>query len=105
MMHGGCDKAFKPWVTAADQHHYLEWLERLTLPGVLDGRHSFTLTPMAGGRTLVQQAETFTGGLIPFTRSMLARTRAGFVAMNEALAQRTTHSAAHSLDDPPGIAT
>ena len=87
---GGRAMAFKPWVTAVDQHHYVEWLGRLALPGIFDGRHSFTLTPMTGGRTLLQQSETFTGVLIPFTGSMLARTRAGFVAMNEALAQQST---------------
>jgi hypothetical protein len=45
---------------------------------------------MPGARTLGQQAETFTGMLTPFTGSMLARTRVGFVAMNRALAQETT---------------
>ncbi len=60
---------------------------------------------MTGGRTLIQQSETFIGVLILFSGSMLARTRAGFVAMNEALAQQTTRSATHRLDDPPGITT
>jgi hypothetical protein len=86
---GGRAMRFKPWVTAAEPHHYLEWLGHLAFPGVLDGRHSFTLTPITGGRTLVQQSETFTGALTPFTDSMLVRTRAGFVMMNQALAQRT----------------
>jgi hypothetical protein len=86
---GGRAMGFKPWVTAVEQHHYVEWLGHLGLPGLFDGRHSFTLTAMAGGRTLVQQSETFTGVLVPFTGPMLARTRAGFVALNEALAQAT----------------
>ena len=60
---------------------------------------------MTGGRTLVQQSETFTGVLIPFTGPMLARTRSGFAAMNEALARKATSSATHRLADPPGIAT
>jgi hypothetical protein len=102
---GGRAMAFKPWVTAVEQHHYVEWLGRLGLPGIFDGRHSFTLTSMAGGRTLVQQSETFTGALVPFTGSVLARTRAGFVAMNEALAQEVMRTATHRLDDPPEIAT
>jgi hypothetical protein len=85
---GGHVARLRPWVTAVEQHHYVEWLARLALPGVLDGRHSFTLTPMGGGRTLVQQSETFTGVLTPFTARMQARTRAGFVTMNEALARR-----------------
>lgn len=96
---------FKPWVTAVEQHRYFEWLGHLALPGIFDGRHSFTLTPMTGGRTLLQQSETFTGLLTPFTGSMLARTRAGFDAMNEALAQATTRVATPRLDDPQGITT
>jgi hypothetical protein len=99
---GGPAMAFKPWVTAVEHHHYVEWLGRLALPGIFDGRHSFVLTPMAGGRTLVQQSETFTGVLVPFTGSVLARTRAGFIAMNEALAQQATRFGTHRLVDPPG---
>ncbi len=90
---GGRAMAFKPWVTAVEQHHYVEWLGRFGLPGIFDGRHSFTLTPMAGRRTFVQQSETFTGVLTPVTGSILTRTRAGFIAMNEALAHRTTRPA------------
>src|SRR5215210_44259 len=71
---GGRAMRFKPWVTAVDQHHYVEWLGHLALPGIFDGRHSFTLTPMGGRRTLVQQSETFTGVLTPLTGSLLART-------------------------------
>jgi hypothetical protein len=102
---GGRAMAFKPWVTVVEQPHYVEWLGRLALPGVFDGRHSFTLTPLAGGRTLLQQSETFTGLLIPFSGSILARTRAGFVEMNEALARQTTRAATHRLAGPPGVDT
>ena len=79
----------KPWVTAVEEHRYLEWLSRLGMPGLLDGRHSFSLTSLPGGRTLLQQSATFTGVLVPVAGSMLTRTRAGFEAMNEALAQRS----------------
>ena len=80
---------FQPWVTAVEEHRYLEWLGRLGVPGLFDGRHSFSLTPLPGGRTLLQQSETFTGVLVPFAGSVLTRTQAGFEAMNEALAQRS----------------
>ena len=43
---GGRAMGFRPWVTAVEQHRYLEWLGRLAMPGIFDGRHSFTLTPM-----------------------------------------------------------
>lgn len=87
---GGRATRFRPWVTAVEPHRYLEWLGHLALPGVFDGRHSFTLTPMSRGRALLQQSETFTGVLTPFTESLLDRTRAGFVAMNDALARRAS---------------
>jgi hypothetical protein len=99
---GGRALGFKPWVTAVEQHRYIEWLGHLALPGILDGRHNFTLTPMTRGRTLIQQSETFTGVLTPFTGSMLARTRAGFDAMNVALARQATGSATHEAPGPPG---
>jgi hypothetical protein len=92
---------FKPWVTAVDEHHYVEWLGRLGMPGIFDGRHSFKLTPMGGSRTLVQQSETFTGALVPFTGPMLARTQAGFVAMNEALAVHAARSSGLHNGDAP----
>ena len=97
---GGRAMTFKPWVTAVEPHRYLEWLGRLAMPGIFDGRHSFTLTPMAGGRTLVQQSETFTGALVPFTGPLLARTRAGFVAMNEALGYRVGSSGENPSGSP-----
>src|SRR5687767_10361912 len=84
---------FRPWVTSLEEHRYLEWLGRLVMPGVFDGRHSFTLTPTASGRTLLQQSETFSGLMVPFTGSILTRTRTGFTAMNEALAAQATRRA------------
>jgi hypothetical protein len=98
---GGRAMAFRPWVTAVEEHHYIEWLGRLTMPGIFDGRHSFKLTPMGGSRTLVQQSETFTGALVPFTGPMLARTKAGFVAMNEALARHATETVRRHIGDAP----
>jgi hypothetical protein len=86
---GGRAMRFKPWVTAVRPLQYVEWLGRLGMPGIFDGRHSFTLTSMAGRRTLLQQSETFTGALVPFTGPRLERTREGFGAMNEALGRRT----------------
>jgi hypothetical protein len=56
--------------------------------GLLDGRHSFTLTPLGHGRTRLLQAEVFSGALVPLAGSVLAKTKAGFEAMNEALRDR-----------------
>ena len=86
---GGRAMTFTPWVTAVEEHRYLEWLGRFGVSGLFDGRHSFSLTPLPGGRTLLQQSETFTGVLVPFAGSILTPTRAGFEAMNEALARKS----------------
>jgi hypothetical protein len=95
---GGRSMTFTPWVTAVEPRRYVEWLGRLALPGIFDGRHSLGLTPLVGGRTLVQQSETFTGVMVPFAGPLLRRTQTGFVAMNDALARRHPESASHSLN-------
>lgn len=92
---------FQPWVTAVEEHRYIEWLGRLGMPGVFDGRHSFTLTHVATGRTLLQQSETFSGALIPFSGSILTRTRAGFKVMNDALAQEASRLHRADFHQPP----
>jgi hypothetical protein len=90
---GGRPMSFRPRVTARAEHRYLEWLGRLGGPGIFDGRHSFTLTATADGRTLLEQSETFVGLMVPFTGSMLTRTQAGFAAMNQAVAGEATRLA------------
>ena len=100
---GGRPMRFKPWVTAVDEHRYVEWLGRAGMPGIFDGRHSFTLTPLAGGRTLLQQSETFSGALIPFASSVLDRTRVGFEQMNEALGLRVGRPRAHPPEAPASV--
>jgi hypothetical protein len=90
---GGRAVRSRPWVTALQPPRYLEWLGRCAVPGLLDSRHSFALTRMAAGRTLLQQSETFTGLLVPLSGTNLAQTRAGFAAMNAALAEQAERSA------------
>jgi hypothetical protein len=85
----GRPKRITPWVTAVEAGRYVEWLSHRGMPGIFDTRHSFTLTPMAGGaRTLLQQSGTFTGALVRFAGGELEPTREGFNAMNEALGRR-----------------
>jgi hypothetical protein len=84
---GGKPMTFRPTVIAFEENHHLEWLGRLVLPGVFDGRHSFTLEPVPGG-TRLTQAETFTGILVPLLGSTLTKTGEGFRQMNEALRAR-----------------
>ena len=79
---------FKPRVTAVQPGRYLEWLGIMGIPGLFDGRHSFTLTPIREGGTRLVQAEVFSGAFVPFTGKLLQKTEAGFKAMNAALLTR-----------------
>jgi hypothetical protein len=85
---GGRPMTFKPRVTVVEPGHRLEWLGTMGIPGLFDGRHSFTLTPEGEGSTRLVQAEEFSGALIPFTGKLLSKTKAGFEAMNAALLVR-----------------
>lgn len=98
---GGRPMTFKPRVTVLQPDHRLEWLGTLGIPGLFDGRHSFTLTPAGEGHTRLVQAEDFSGALIPFTGTLLAKTQAGFTAMNAALLHRLESAAAseHGAND------
>ena len=98
---------FKPQVTVVQPDRCLEWLGTMGIPGLFDGRHSFTLTPLGQGRTRLVQAETFAGALIPFTGKILQKTEAGFKAMNTALLTRLelvsprAPERAVTIDGPP----
>jgi hypothetical protein len=84
---GGKGMTFRPTVTAVEENRRLEWLGRFLVPGLFDGRHSFTLEAVEGGTRLTQE-ETFTGALVPLMASVLKKTEDGFRAMNEALRDR-----------------
>jgi hypothetical protein len=91
---GGRPMTFRPTITAVTEGRDLEWLGRLVMPGVFDGRHSFRLEATDDGRTRLTQAEEFSGVLVPFVGKILERTRAGFEAMNESVRVRAEASAA-----------
>jgi hypothetical protein len=79
---------FRPTVTQVVDGRVFEWLGRLGLPGLFDGRHRFELVPNGAGTRLIQ-TERFSGALVPFMKKGLdTKTRAGFDAMNTALKAR-----------------
>jgi hypothetical protein len=94
---GGRATAFRPTVTAADPERRFAWLGRLWgVPGLFDGAHRFELQA-DGDRTRLVQAEDFRGVLVPlFAGSLETGSRAGFEAMNVALARRAEDLAARS---------
>jgi hypothetical protein len=91
---GGRPMRFRPTITEVDEGKRLEWLGRLVLPGIVDGRHSFALVTLGDGRTRFTQSEQFSGFLVPFATTVLERTRAGFEAMNDALRLRAEQAVA-----------
>ena len=84
---GGRPTTFRPEVLRADEHR-LRWIGKVLLRGVFDGAHELRVDVTPTGSRFVQREE-FSGVLVPlFWRTLTTKTRAGFVAMNEALRER-----------------
>lgn len=87
-------QTFKPTVTQVEPARSFEWLGRLGLPGIFDGRHRFDLEPTGDGGTLLMHREFFSGILVRLLRRMVdTETRRGFELMNEALKSRAESNA------------
>lgn len=86
-LEGGQPMTFRPRVLVAEPGRELRWKGRLPVPGLFSGEHYFLLSA-EGERTLLRHGEKFAGLLVPFTGSLLTRTRRAFEAMNAALVRR-----------------
>ena len=76
---------FQPTVTDVQPHRRLEWLGKVAVRGIFDGRHVFELHA-EDERTRLVHREEFSGLFAPFLLRMIGdATEAGFEAMNEAL--------------------
>ena len=83
---------FKPKVTVVEAGAKFEWLGRLLIPGIFDGRHQFHLTSGDVGTHFVQREE-FSGMLAgPILGKVGKGTEEGFHAMNRALKARVESS-------------
>lgn len=83
------EQVLHPRVVEVDPGRSFSWLGRVGIPGVLDGRHTFTVQPDGPGGCVLVQDERLSGALVPFFRSMLTRdTPRAFAALNDALAAR-----------------
>lgn len=92
---GGRAMTFRPTVTEVETGEAFEWLGRLGLPGVFDGRHRFDVQPTPSGGALVIHSEELSGVLVRVMRSSLdTHTKAGFEAMDAALKVRAEAAAA-----------
>lgn len=80
---------FKPKVLKLERGRKFVWLGHLLFPGLFDGRHSFELVEQTDGSTHFIHGESFKGILVPlFKKQLMAQTKTGFEAMNEALKSR-----------------
>lgn len=86
---GGNVQTFRPTVTDVQPEQTLEWLGRLLLPGLFDGRHRFELRPTPEGGTHLIQSERFSGIAVRLIPGLEQNTRKGFEEMNSALQRRT----------------
>lgn len=83
---GGRAMKFHPVVLAVEPARELRWKGKLLIPGLFDGEHWLRLRQGEHGRVVLEHGELFTGILVPrFKPSLDRHTRAGFVAMNDAL--------------------
>jgi len=90
---GGKAMTFRPVVTAVEPGRVFEWLGRLGLPGVFDGRHRFELEPTSGGGTRLLHTEEVKGVLVrPLRKTLDTQTLEGFELMNSALKARAEAS-------------
>lgn len=79
---------FKPTVTEVSPQRAFEWVGKMGISGLFDGRHRFELHETASGTRLVQ-SEKLSGILVrPMRRTLAENTMAGFREMNEALKGR-----------------
>lgn len=86
---GGRPMRFTPRLLVVRPGRELAWKGSLLVPGLFDGEHHFIIEPTGENAVRFIQRERFTGILVPFVRKILdTTTRAGFVAMNQALKAR-----------------
>lgn len=91
----GRGMTMRPTVTSVADGRSFAWLGHVVVPGVFDGHHHFEIEPRPEGRCALVHREAFGGVLAGLVlRFIAADTKAGFLAMNEALQERVEASAA-----------
>jgi len=79
-------QSFSPKILSVEPGTGWVWRGRLGIPGLFDGRHTFTMQRTGDGAVVFRQEERFSGILVPFVgfRPYIQ----GWERMNEALAER-----------------
>jgi hypothetical protein len=86
---GGKGMSFRPMVLTVAPDSEFRWIGHFLFTGIFDGEHYFQIQQFAPGRVKFVHGERFSGVLVPFLKSSLeSGTKAGFVAMNQALKAR-----------------
>lgn len=89
---------FQPKVLNFAAGKELRWKGKLLFKGIFDGEHYFLLTEKSDGTTTLEHGEQFTGLLVsPFRKKLDTETKAGFMAMNEALRDRILQIKANDI--------
>jgi hypothetical protein len=84
---------FRPTILVATPNVELRWLGHFLFRGVFDGEHYFLIAPSTSGRVRFVQGEKFSGLLVGLMKTRLdCGTKAGFVAMNQALKARAENA-------------
>jgi hypothetical protein len=90
---GGGGMRFRPVILEAEENRQLRWLGHLGIPGLFDGEHIFTITPLSANRIKFVHREIFNGLLVfVFKNSLQTSTKEGFIAMNQSLKVRAETS-------------
>jgi len=79
-------QSMKPKVLVVSKDQELVWRGRLGIPGLFDGRHTFTIERIDENTVLFRQHEKFSGLLVPFAG--LGPYRKGWERMDAALEKR-----------------
>jgi len=85
---GGRETCFRPRILRCRPLRELSWVGRMMLPGLLDGTHTFRISPTGAGVRLYHE-ERLSGIASPlFSEPEVSAIRAGFELMNERLRSR-----------------
>ncbi|WP_091514302.1 SRPBCC domain-containing protein [Flexibacter flexilis] len=89
MKNGNSTMTFRPVVLQVIPEIYFEWLGKLWVSGIFDGRHYFRLETLEANQTKLTHGEEFSGLLSGYVLKNNGNDiRQNFVAMNQAIKQR-----------------